>query len=174
MSDATEMNPETCCAMGAPTEAHDYLKPFVGSFKAEVTMWMGPGEPMVSTGVMTNTLELGGRFLQQVYQGDATDGPFPNFQGRGYLGYNTIDNRYESLWLDTASTHFWLEYGQVDEAGKVWTMLGSSTDPETGKPTRKKSVITLHDDNTHEMEMFTESSPEGNWNKCMRVAYTRV
>ncbi len=173
MSDATEMNPDACAAMGATTEAHERLKPFVGTFKAEVSMWMGPGDPMVSTGVMTNTLELGGRFLHQVYQGDATEGPFPNFQGRGYWGYNTTDHRYEGLWIDTACTHFCLEYGQVDEAGKVWTMLGSMTNPQTGSPMQKKSIITLHDDNSHEMEMFFETSP-GEWNKGMHIKYNRV
>ncbi len=50
-------------AMSRTTEAHERLKPFEGTFKAEVKMWMGPGDPMVSTGTMTSTLELGGRFL---------------------------------------------------------------------------------------------------------------
>ena len=44
------------------TDEHHQL---VGTFKAVVKIWMGPGEPMVSTGVITNTMELGGRFLQQ-------------------------------------------------------------------------------------------------------------
>ncbi len=173
MSDATEMSPDACAAMGATTEAHTLFTPFVGTFKAEVTMWMGPGDPMVSTGTMTNTLELGGRFIHHVYQGDANDGPFPDFQGRGYWGYNTIDKRYEGLWIDTAGTHFGLEYGQVDEAGKVWTMLGSMTNPQTGAPMQKKSIVTLHNDNSHEMEMFFEGDA-GEWNKIMAIKYSRA
>ena len=51
---------------------------------------MGPGDPMVTTGVMENTLALGGRFLRQDYTGDPSDGPFSNFEGRGYWGYNTV------------------------------------------------------------------------------------
>jgi hypothetical protein len=162
-----------CAAMGATTEAHERFKPFVGTFHAKVTMWMGPGDPMVSTGTMTNALDLGGRFLHQSYKGDCNDGPFPNFEGRGYWGYNTIDNRYEGLWLDTACTFFQNETGQVDKTGKVWTMLGSMTNPETGKPMRKRSIITLHDDNSHEMEMSFETAPD-KWSKGMHIEYTRA
>jgi hypothetical protein len=137
-------------------------------------MWMGGPDPMVSTGTMTNTLELGGRFLHEVYQGDACDGPFPDFQGRGYWGYNTTDNRYEGVWIDTACTHIGTEHGQVDDSGKVWTMLGTMTNPQTGQPMQKKSIITLHDDHSHEMEMLFECSPGGEWNKGMHISYTRV
>ena len=42
---------ETCAGMGATTDGHRKLEPFVGTFKAEVKMWMGPGDPMVSTGL---------------------------------------------------------------------------------------------------------------------------
>jgi len=91
-------------AMAATTEAHEKLKPFVGTFKAEVTIWMGPGEPMSSTGVMVNELDLGGRFLRETYTGDPSDGPVPAFEGRGYWGFNTATQQYEGFWIDTAST----------------------------------------------------------------------
>ena len=70
--------------LAAPTEEHTRLEAFVGTFAAEVKIWMGPGEPNVTTGVMTNSMDLGGRFLRQIYQGDAVEGPFPSFAGRGY------------------------------------------------------------------------------------------
>ncbi|MDQ7014733.1 MAG: DUF1579 family protein [Planctomycetota bacterium] len=162
-----------CAAMGATTEAHERFKPFVGTFNAKVSMWMGPGDPMLSTGSMTNTLDLGGRFLHQVYKGDATDGPFPDFAGRGYWGYNTLTNRYEGFWIDTACTFMQTDEGQVDDTGKVWTSFGSMTDPSSGKPMRKRSIITLHDDNSHEMEMSFETAPD-TWSKCMHIAYTRA
>ena len=162
-----------CAAMGATTEAHERFKPFVGTFKAEVSMWMGPGDPMALTGTVTNTLDLGGRFLHQVYEGDATDGPFPNFEGRGYWGYNTTDNRYEGFWIDTACTFMQTEQGQVDASGKVWTMFGSMTDPETGKPMRKRSITTLHDENSHEIEMSFETAPN-EWSPCMHIKHTRA
>lgn len=173
MSSEATHDADTCAAMGATTEAHERFKPFVGTFKADLKMWMGPGDPMVSTGTMTNTLDLGGRFLHHSYKGHANDGPFPDFEGRGYWGYNTTDNRYEGLWIDTACTFFQLEHGQVDDSGKVWTMLGTMTNPQTGRPMNKKSVVTLHDDNSHEMEMFFDTG-DGDWCRSMHIAYTRA
>jgi len=110
--------------MAAPGSEHDLLKPFVGTFRAEVKIWMGPGDPMVSTGTMTNSLELGGRFLQQVYKGGPGPSPFPNFEGRGYWGHNKATQKYEGFWIDTASTIMQTESGTVDDSGKVWTMVG--------------------------------------------------
>jgi len=133
---------------------------------------MGPGDPMVTTGVMENTLALGGRFLRQEYTGDPNDGPFSNFEGRGYWGYNTVTKKYEGFWIDTASTSMQNETGDVDAAGKVWTMVGQMTDPQSGKPMTKRSVITLQDEDHHKIEMFFQG-PDGNEFKAMEIKYTR-
>ena len=84
MSNDADQTPIDFAALAAPTEEHTKLQAFVGTFAAEVKIWMGPGEPVVTTGVMTNSMDLGGRFLRQTYQGDAAEGPFPSFAGRGY------------------------------------------------------------------------------------------
>jgi hypothetical protein len=80
-------------AMGAPGSEHRRFESFVGTFRAEVKTWMGPGDPMISTGTMKNTLDLGGRFLRQDYVGDPNDGPFPEFAGRGFRGFNTVTGK---------------------------------------------------------------------------------
>lgn len=170
MSDAK--NPDQdCAAMGAPGEAHARLEPFVGTFQGEVKIWMGPGEPMVSTGTMVTAFDLGGRFLYHTYKGDAADGPFPNFEGRGFWGYNTITNKYEGFWIDSASTVMQTETGDVDEAGKVWTMVGELPHPQSGSM-KKRSVITIKDNDHYSMEMYFET-PEGEC-KAMEIAYTRA
>lgn len=160
-----------CAGMGELDDAHKKLETFVGSFTAEVKLWMGPGEPMVSTGVMENALDLGGRFLRQTYTGDPGDGPFPDFAGRGFWGYNTVTKKYEGFWIDTASTFMQNETGDVDASGKVWTMLGEMTDPKSGQPMKKRSVITLQDNDHHRMEMFF-TTPQGEF-KGMEISYSR-
>jgi hypothetical protein len=163
--------PKDCTEMGAVVDAHRKLEPFVGVFAAKVSLWMGP-EPMVSTGVMTNRWDLGGRFLHQSYKGDQTDGPFPGFEGRGYWGYNTVARRFEGFWIDTASTIMQTESGEVDRSGKVWTMVGSFPDPASGKPIRKRSVITLIDRTRHTMECYFQG-PDGRESKTMAIEYAR-
>ncbi len=161
-----------CTAMGALDDAHKNFEPFVGTFRAEVKMWMGPGEPFISTGTMTNTSDLGGRFLRQEYKGDKNDGPFPNFEGRGFWGYNTVTKKYEGFWIDSASTAMQNEVGDVDDSGTVWTMIGEMTNPQTGQPMKKRSVVTLQDDDHPKMEMFF-SGPDGGESKGMEINYTR-
>ncbi len=152
--------------------AHQRLKPFEGTFKSIVRIWMGPGDPNVSTGTMTNTLELGGRFLRQEYQGDASEGPFPDFEGRGFWGYNNVTRKYEGFWIDNASTIMQTEQGDVDDTGKVWTMVGEMPNPQTGGMMKRRSIITLQDDDHHTMEMYFEV--EGQENKAMEIEYTRA
>ncbi len=157
--------------MSATTEQHKRFEPFAGTFKAEVKMWMGPGDPMVSTGVMTNTLVLGGRFLEQVFKGDPGGGPFPDIEGRGFWGYNKATNKYEGFWIDTASTEMQTQVGEVDSTGRVWTRVGDMTDPK-GNTLKKRSVITLEDNDHHKMEMFF-SAPDGKEFKAMEIRYER-
>ena len=154
------------------SEAHTKLAPFVGTFRAQVKMWMGPGEPHVTTGTMVNELDLGGRFLRQHYKGDEAEGPFPNFEGRGYWGFNNITQKYEGFWIDTASTMMQTEAGGLDDEGRVWTMVGQIPNPQTGENMTKKSVITLEDDDHHRMEMYFDTP--GGEVKGMEITYARA
>lgn len=157
--------------MSAPTEQHKRFEPFAGTFKAEVKMWMGPGDPVVSAGVMTNTLVLGGRFLEQVYKGDPGGGPFPDFEGRGFWGFNKATSKYEGFWIDTTSTQMQTDFGNVDNTGRVWTMVGEMTD-QTGNTLKKRSVITLEDNDHQKIEMFFPG-PDGKEFKAMEIRYER-
>ena len=159
--------------MAAPGPEHDRLKPFLGTFKAEVKLWMGPDDPMVSTGTMTNTLDLGGKFVKQDYTGDPSPEPtpFPDFAGRGFWGYNKNTQKYEGFWIDTASTIMQTETGTVGDSGRVWTMTGEVCGPD-GNTTTKRSVITLIDEDHHSMETFF--SQGGQEFKGMEIQYTRA
>lgn len=159
-------------ALAKPTPAHRRFEPFAGAFAAEVRMWMGSGEPHVSTGTMINTLELNGLFLWQVYKGDSATGSFSGFEGRGFWGYNTITEEYEGFWIDNASSVMQVEHGDVDASGTVWTMMGKMTDPRTGQPFQKRSVITLVDQDHHRLEMFF-TGPDGKDFKAMEITYRR-
>lgn len=159
-------------AIPEPGPEHEQLKPFEGTFRAQVKIWMGPGDPMVSTGTMENTMDLGGRFLRQTYTGDPSQGPFPNFEGRGFWGYNQIAKQYEGVWIDNASSVMQTDAGTIDSTGKVWTMSGAVPDPQTGASITKKSIITLQDDDHHRIEMYFVK--DGQEFKGMEIEYTRA
>ena len=147
---------ETFQAVAGVTEEHQRLAPFVGTFNAEVRFWMGPGEPVISTGVMVNRMVLGGRFLRQEFQGASEHGPFgqmPGFSGEGYWGYNTVDKRYETTWVE-------------------WNFYSTMTNPQQGGAMEKRTIITLHDDDHHTMEMWFRD-PDGPEVKAMEIIYKR-
>jgi len=162
-----------CPSVSEVCEAHERFEPFVGIFKAEVKLWMGPGDPKVMTGTMKNSLDLGGRYLRHDYEGKGAEGPFAHFAGRGFWGFNTVTRKYEGFWIDTASTFMMTETGDVDDSGKVWNMEGEIINPETMKPMRKRSVIKLQDHDHHSMEMYF-TAPDGSEFKSMEVQYERA
>ncbi|NNF51325.1 MAG: DUF1579 domain-containing protein [Gammaproteobacteria bacterium] len=164
--------PEQIQQMGPRTSEHDKLNPFEGTFSTVVKLWMGPGEPMTSTGTMVNDWVLGGRYLRQAFTGDPVDGPYQPFEGIGFWGYSGTSKKYQGYWIDNASTWMQLETGSVDASGKIWTMKSRFPNPADGKPMNKRSVITLHDNDHHLMESFF-TVEGGEEVKSMEISYTR-
>lgn len=156
-----------------PGDHHALLQPFVGTFRAEVRMWTGAGEPMVSSGTMTNAWRVNGLFLQQHYVGDASEGTTDSFHGEGYWGYNTASRCYEGFWIDNASTVMQMESGSLHEDGRVWEMHSQVTHPQTGQVMAKRSVITLLDDDHHRMEVYYTVS-DAEEMKIMEINYNRT
>ncbi|HED54235.1 MAG TPA: DUF1579 domain-containing protein [Phycisphaerales bacterium] len=161
-----------CEMMAEPRAEHKQLEKFVGTWRSKVQLWMGPGEPMQSAGTMVNTMDLGGRFLKQVYTGDSENSDFPDFAGRGFVGFNAFTNQYEGFWIDTAGTQMSFESGSFDQASNSWTMTGK-VDMGPGNKVAKRSVITIINDNEHTLEMFMDT-PDAGETKVMHIHYTRA
>lgn len=159
-------------SLPSPGPGHELLKPFEGTFRAQVTIHLGPDATTESTGTMVNSFQVGGLYLHQDYVGDPNDGPFPEFVGKGYWGYNVPAEKYEGFWIDNASTMMQIEEGVVNSAGSEWTMQGSFQHPQTGEQINKRSVITLIDNDHHRMESFFAQG-DGEEMKTMEINYTR-
>lgn len=159
--------------MPTPTEEHQRLQPFEGTFRGKVKVWTGPGDPFESSGTISNTFQLGGLYLHQDYEGDRTDGPFPSFCGKGYWGFNAVTGKYEGFWIDNASSVMQTETGSVDSAGKVWTMESQVPGPQSGELMQKRSVVTLIDNDHHSLEMYFTGA-DGNEMKSMEIQYERT
>jgi hypothetical protein len=169
MSTETQDQMAACAEMSKPADQHKSLARFAGKWRAEVSHWMDPtAEPMKSTGVMTNTMVLGDRFLQEEYEDDAG-----MFSGKGFWGYNTVAARYEGFWVDSMGTFFQIEHGQHDVSKDAYTMTGEMLNPMTKQPMKKRSVITFKNKDEHQMEMFFGGGdiPEM---RAMLIKYTRA
>jgi Protein of unknown function (DUF1579) len=159
-------------SMPKPTPQHALFKPFEGTFRAKVLIYMGPGEPLVTSGTMVNTFQLGGLYLHQDYSGDETGSPFPAFAGKGYWGFNPARSQFEGFWIDNASSMMQLEHGTVDAAGKVWTMFSEFVHPYSGQTVKKRTEIKLLDQDHHTMTSYMIDGT-GHESRTMQIEYQR-
>ncbi|HXI14615.1 MAG TPA: DUF1579 domain-containing protein [Thermoanaerobaculia bacterium] len=151
-----------------PGDAHSRLKDFEGSWSASVSSWMQPGAPpMISTGSSEHKMVLGGRYLEQRFTGSFMDQPF---EGVGYTGYDNINKKYVSSWMDNMSTAPMMVSGKVDKDGMK--LSGMVSDPMTGKLQAVKETLTVVDSDHHKMEMWGPA-PNGKMFKMMEIHYKR-
>ena len=170
-----EMSPEDKAIMaemekaGAPNENHKLLERFVGNWDTTVKMWMGPGEPEVSKGVARTKAIMGGRFVQEEYEGMFMGKPFA---GLGLTGYDNQKGKFIGSWVDTLGTGMMTSTGAYDAASKTFTFVAEMTDPAAPEKTMKvKEVVKIVDDNKHTFEMWEEH--DGKPSMAMEITYTR-
>ncbi len=168
-----EMSDENGFQLPTPGPEHELLKQFAGTFVSEVKMWMGPGDPMISSGKIVNSFQLDGLYLYQVYASNSTAGPFPGFAGYGYWGYNTTSKQYQGFWIDNASTAMQLETGTVDESGRVWEMKSEFVMPGSGVVLKKRTIFNIVDEDQHTMESFV-TPPGDDEVRNMFITYKRA
>ncbi|MFI5143593.1 MAG: DUF1579 domain-containing protein [Thermoanaerobaculales bacterium] len=173
---AKKMTPEQQAMMEAwmkaatPGENHKLLEPMVGTFNAKVTMWGMPGQPPdVSSGTSENSWVLGGRFVQQVFDGQEMGQPF---HGIGYTGYDNYKKKYTGTWMDSMGTMTLLMTGTADADGKVFKFEGTMDDVVSGKASTIRTVTRVIDRNQHVFEMYGPD-PSGKESKVLEIVYTR-
>lgn len=152
-----------------PGEEHARLCPLVGTWAARTSVWFGPGDPMVSGGVVTKRWALEGRFLLQDYLGDET--PMGRFFGMGTLGYNTISGRHQSVWMDTMSTAMLIQSGGWE--GDALVVVGDQHESISLGTVSVRSVTRIVTDDRHTFENFV-TGPDGKAMRTLEVVHTRV
>jgi hypothetical protein len=113
---------------GRPSAGHQLLNPFVGEFDVRMTFFGGP-EPLIQTGLWRSAWTLDGRYVESRYESEFMGQPF---QGRNLMAFSNPDQTYKSVWWDSLSTNLDYAVGYASADGQKFTMLGSSTNPETG------------------------------------------
>ena len=153
-----------------PGPAHQELAKQAGEWTWELTSWQAPGAPpQTSTGTMSASTILDGRYLVEDWKGTAMDMPF---EGRALTGYDNAKKQFFSNWVDNFGTGVMTSWGTRDDASKTMTMKGSFTDPMTGKDQNVRSVSREVDDNHFTFEMFGPG-PDGKEYKTMEIKAER-
>jgi hypothetical protein len=152
-----------------PGPMHEMLASRVGTWKAEVTMWMDPSQPP-TTSEATTVCEsmLGGRYFKSTHSGMMMGMPFEGFE---ISGYDNVKKKFFNVWIDNMGTGMMVSEGTYDETTKTLTYTGQMTEP-MGTEMNVREVV-KHTDNDHStFEMYVDMG--GKEVKNMEIKYTRI
>jgi len=153
-----------------PGPNHKRLAVLAGNWNCVVRPAAGGGEtPAETKGTIQRKWILGGRYLQENYDGQLMNKPF---SGMGIFGYDNINQRYECLWIDTMMTGFLTLTGDWDTTGKALTFTGTYDDPVTKAPRKMKMVFRIESESKNTFEMY-DFLPDGKEMKTMEIVATR-
>jgi hypothetical protein len=155
--------------LAQPGEQHEHMKPFVGSWKGEVSSWMAPDTPpMVNASTSEVKWMLGGRYLEWTHIGDFGGMPF---EARAIEGYSYLDERFESIWIDNFGTVMLFFTGTGSADGKTREMKTSFSDPVNGGTIEYRTIYEWIDDDHF---TYTSFMNKGNGEfKNMEIKYER-
>ncbi|HVU56869.1 MAG TPA: DUF1579 domain-containing protein [Puia sp.] len=158
-------------AYATPGDIHKMMARSVGVWTADISMWMEPGAPpMTSTGEMKNEMILGGRYLKGTNTGNFMGQPF---EGISITAYDNAKKMFVNSWIDNMGTGIMTLTGAWDNATNSITFTGTMVDPASGKDIPIRQVLKMVDDNHQTMEMYANMGPDGKEHKTMEIKFTR-
>lgn len=168
-----QMDEQTAAWMKAaePGPNHKLLDCYVGKWNITCQHWMEPGaEVTESRGYCESNWVLGGRYVETRYRGEFMEKPF---KGIGFVGYDNIQKKFTSVWIDNLGTGIMVEEGTYDAAKKEFTYRGEFTCPE-GQTIKSQTTIRIIDDDKHIMTMYHATPDSDEPFKVMEITYTRI
>lgn len=173
-----EMTPEQLAEMEAwmkaamPGPEHKNLEYMVGKWNVTGKFWddKAPDQPPQDTkGTMSTEWFNEGRFTKYEYKGEMMGMPFT---GWGYSGYDNIEKKYVSIWIDSMGTGIMKNTGSYDAATKTFTFTGEMKDP-TGKSIKTRETVKVNSKDEHVMT-FYHTGADGKDFKMGELNYQRV
>ncbi len=153
-----------------PGPEHAKLKSLEGSWTTVTKSWHDAASaPEESKGTREAKWIMDGRFLEEHYTGEFQG---MKFQGMGIAGYDNVQKKYVTAWLDNFGTGIMVFTGAADGSGKTFTYTGEYADPITGKMTKMRTVNRVIDDKTFVFEMYGPDET-GKEFKMMEIVHTK-
>ncbi|HSA97019.1 MAG TPA: DUF1579 domain-containing protein [Acidobacteriota bacterium] len=155
-----------------PGKEHEFLEKYVGDWDVTISNWQSAmSKPTVSKGTIKNQLLFDGRYLMGKFEG-AMGGMMS--QGLEIIGYDLLNKKFNTFWIDNMGTGFLVTSGTLDASGKVLTETAQYPDPMTdGKTIQKlRNVTTFMDDGSYKFEMYM-IMPDGKDMKSMELVCKR-
>jgi len=163
---------EQWMALMKPGKAHEQLARQAGTWTTTMKMYMGgPGSPpMISHGKATMKTVLGGKFLQQEYDGQMMGMPM---NGIGLTTFDNFRKQYVSTWADTMGLGILHMTGSISPDGKTQTMFTQMDEPSMGEIGKTVKFVTRFID-ADTMNFEAWEVQYGNDFKAFEIEYKRA
>jgi hypothetical protein len=168
---------------GLPGPGHAALKPLIGTFRLHKEIYgtfgrTGSEPPIVSDNVICRRAWVaGGRWIEDTTEGTVIGGPYWR---RGWLGYSTMDRRYEWVTIDAVNTTLMTYLGRPGsgparsfQMSGVFTDQGVAGEATVGKRLPMRTVFRIESNDRHVVELYF-TRPNGKEVLADRSTYTRV
>jgi len=155
-----------------PVKEHEWLQQFVGDWRIESEMWMGPGQPTARISGTETVKSVGGLWAFGERQGAMPDGkPMSTYWT---LGYDVSFKEYRGCWFASMSSHLWKQTGTLSADGKTMTL--DSVGPNMvvdGETANYRDVIEIIDDNRRTLTSYGPGET-GEWEQYMKSTFSRI
>jgi Protein of unknown function (DUF1579) len=148
-----------------PGKHHAHFKRLAGRWNCEITT-LQPAKAK-SKGTAVFRVLMGGRFLQQQFNGKMMGAPF---QGMGITGYDNGKKKYTGTWIDNHNTGIMTTEGTYDPKTQTLTEIGTTSTPMGSMKLKMVSKYLSNDKFLFTMSMMAGGSEQ----KFMEVTYTRM
>ncbi len=142
-----------CAPSGLPIPGpqHAWLMSNVGEWHADCTFFLGPEQPPMKSTATDSVVAHGPFFVLGRFAGEMFGAPMV---GLATLGFDPLQDRFVSTWIDSFSPHLYHFTGQLDASGKRLEMRARAPMPGAGTLTDWRSTEEHRDDGTRVFEMY--------------------
>ena len=155
-------------AQGAAGPEHERLAALCGTWDVEVTFWLRPGGPaLTSKGTSTIRPLFDGRFIEEKIDGTLNGAPFTTL---AWTGYNTSTHQYEATRIASTNTIRIAESGTFDERAKQFELKADY--PMDGQIWHQRTVIQATSSDAMVAASYLSFGSVPEW-KGVEIKYTR-
>ena len=153
-----------------PSKEHELLKRDLGSWKAELKMWMAPGEEPQGFAAEEINSSIGEYWVVSNFKGDF--GGF-DFKGHGVFGYDAQKKKFVGSWVDSSNPNAMHMIGTYDKESDTLTYETKGVGP-TGEPVVGKATTVYKKDGTRVYTMYQKMGESDEMTKVMEITYSKA